>query len=381
MKRLTVPILLSLLLAGCATVSPVINPDRFSERLTQVEAIGRQPEADTAIKQYRDYIAAEKPAFDQPFSDYQTALNSQIQVLAKGGTFPAVIGDGIPHLFEARLDALVQAYRGLAAAQVKFGDIAGAENSLIAANSLIKSRAISPVNLSRSLSENYSLLKSIYAGQGESGKALLADLNINLSQDYLASLQGGKDARATRRALQDSREVLINVNFIIGDANVRAKKEALDRLDKILNVMSVTLNQYMASQRSAQSAASPQLRTAWQINDLVMQAAKAYLGDTSGQAALNPLGNLVTTRQLVDPDSGVNPQGIIKSFCLAAAALSGDARVGQGVKTVSTLLDGVMAVRGKGSPEKTAAAVQKFGEAFTSLQGLVAHPGKPDSAL
>ena len=35
-----------------------------------------------------------------------------------------------------------------------------------------------------------------------------------------------------------------------------------------------------------------------------------------------------------------------------------------------------MAARGQGRPEQTAAAVKKFGKAFTSLQGLVEQAGK-----
>ena len=372
---------LCLLLSACATVSPVIDQGGFTGRLAKVEQIGRQTNIIKAIKQYQDYIAAEKTSFNRSFADYQKELQDQIQVVSRGSeAVPTVTGEGIAHLYEARLDALIQAYRGLAAAQIKQKDFAGAQDALIEANSLVQSRSISPVHLARDLSENYSLLKGIYAGQGKSGKALLADLNINLSQDYLNSPQGQKDARATKRALQDIQEILINVDFLIGDANARAKEEAAVRLNEIMGVVSSALNQYMASQRSFQSA-SAQVHMAQQINDVVMQAAKTYFeidspGETAGPRALNPLGSIVTTRQLVDPASGVNPRGIIKSFCTVAAQLTGDADVGQEAQAVSALIDGVMAVREKGRPEQTVAAVQKFGKAFTTLQGLVEQAGR-----
>ncbi|MBI5244154.1 MAG: hypothetical protein HY922_10850 [Elusimicrobia bacterium] len=93
--------------------------------------------------------------------------------------------------------------------------------------------------------------------------------------------------------------------------------------------------------------------------------------DRAVDAALSPMSNLTLVGQLVNPDMGVNPQGLIKTFASAAAELSGDASVKKAAQNVSSLVDAVVSVREGGDMKKTEESVARFAEAFTGLQAQV----------
>ncbi|MBI5244156.1 MAG: hypothetical protein HY922_10860 [Elusimicrobia bacterium] len=351
--------------------------------LTEMSALRETEKRDpaTAAKKYAD-ILGRVSGFNQPISYYQDKLKSALKSLKNSNQ--AVLSEDViaafPYYFDQRLATLVNSHMGMARCYWAQEKADAAEGEAKQALAGLK-RAQSPFFLAKHTLEAQRLLKSIYDKKGLPGKALMAKLNADLMDDYLHSKQSARDFFLEKQCLWDAKERVAEVDRFVDNVN----EKRMANLNQRLNAFASALGQVSSGLQQAQindamsrsgGQVTPQIQMMqWNklltdINVKTLQGQGAQAGP-SVDAALNPMSNLTVVGQLVNPDMGVNPQGLIKTFASAAAQLSGSESVKKAAQSVSSLVDAVVSVRQGNDMKKTEESVAKFAEAFTGFQAQV----------
>ena len=183
--RLALPVLAGGVLSACSVARPM-NPGAFHNLRPALDGYKALEETDSskAIAQYRAYLKRES-GFNRPFGLYQERLSEGLERVSKGwSAHNLTLAEGVPTLYEKRLQGMADAYLGLARAYKKSGDLKRSERNAVNAVELMKNRSIFPASRDEKLLEAFKFLEELYISQGLKYPAMGMKLQVKLVQEH-----------------------------------------------------------------------------------------------------------------------------------------------------------------------------------------------------
>ncbi|MBI2518988.1 MAG: hypothetical protein HYV97_01165 [Bdellovibrio sp.] len=330
----TIHLILALaLLSGCATMSPRLSD--LSAKATVSNTLVHQSREQEKLKaketriQYETFLAAN--TLSQPLAYYQQKLKEQLDALTRGNEaiFTLEAAWAFPCVSDERVQAIAEAYLGLARLSLAENDAKAAGAHASNAINTILDRMISPVNFGPLLREAYELEELAYEKQGLAGNKLVARTNTDLIKDYEHSSQDETDRRQKARADLICRREMSSLDDIVDSVNVHRDTEAQTKFNAIGNaVMSGLVQVQQIVQARYGNSTGPSLSPQANSGPLWVEAAKTFSASLRGpgaeQDAGAQLGGLSFSQGILLFDKNAKTLDIIKEFARSAAALNGN---------------------------------------------------------
>lgn len=390
---------------GCAGDPSVFHDaaatrGKANEALDEVETLQRLESQDLLRARVayekllgsRSVHSVESTSLAEVQKDMEGTINSQ----TKSGGLVVLVGHGelgFADNYAKWLEVTVRAKQGLARLAKQEGALDKAEELVLSANELLKSRGATPHQVATSLLQNHRILQEVYVAKGLTGKALVQRLHAQLLEDHLASEQGVDNWYTEKvfligSAAQQQFDIVQQLVTTSHDHLFqKIKAESAARGAAIFKGMAA-FQQLNAQQALVKSGGvlTPQVQSA-QLNAQLSQFVANVVSENAlRDAGLSHGGTVGSSswviptfaQQLIDPKMGINPQGIIKGFATEAATLGNAPTLTQGAQQVIQAVDGLPTVQANSDAQAIVQSVESFAGIFnsflTQVQEIKARP-------
>lgn len=387
-------VILSFIVTACAVTSRTSSQlsSEMNKSIIELQNFESEYEKDVdkLIKKYNEYLKREEE-FVQPINIYQEELKKSISELQNSPTAVLSIDSitGFPYYYNKRLGAVVRAHLGLGRAYIKKKNFKEAENNFTKAIEIVNKRGVNSFRLRLYQIEAYKMLIDIYNKEGQTGKALIAKLNMDLIDDYLKSEEGIKTYYLEKHSYVYAQEKFAEIDRYVEEVNQKRLEEADRQMREIMGAMTQVVST-MAQSRMDMSGGSrsgyysPDMK-AFEMNKMIFDmtmkiVSSANKSDSSQNVALNPMANVTLVEQLIDKRKGIKTFDIIKAFAKTAAELSRDEAISNTSRDIINLLDSLNEIRRAGNDaEKMINNVTNLANMLSAFQKQVQLIGVGDT--